>query len=101
MVRIRPTVEDSKIASRFQRTVVQQLDTRSLQVEQSGPQGSTLPSQAQLAGKNKATFTFDRVIGPDDGQKDVYECAESLVDSFMAGMNAVSILSVTFNLNMY
>ncbi|BGP22679.1 hypothetical protein JCM10295v2_001570 [Rhodotorula toruloides] len=33
-------------------------------------------------------FTFDRVIGPSEGQPDMWDCAEPLVDSFLAGFNA-------------
>lgn len=41
------------------------------------------------AGKyGKTSFTFDRVLGPEEGQKSVYEVAEPLVQSFLEGMNA-------------
>ncbi|KAI5477228.1 kinesin family member 4/7/21/27 [Pseudohyphozyma bogoriensis] len=93
VVRIRPSSSadhSAQVPTRFQRTVVYPLNATTLQIE--GPPathaGATTAS-ASLSAKNgnKQTFTFDRVIAPDEGQSQVYECAESLVDSFMDGFN--------------
>ncbi|GAA5920854.1 hypothetical protein JCM1841_002353 [Sporobolomyces salmonicolor] len=92
VVRIRPNPgsEAQNVPQRFQRTVLQALSTTTLQAESGGPAAAS-PAAAVAAAKHggaKSLFTYDRVIGPDEGQPAVYECASSLVDSFLEGMNA-------------
>ncbi|GAA5830293.1 hypothetical protein JCM3766R1_002857 [Sporobolomyces carnicolor] len=90
VVRIRPNTgsDSSNVPHRFQRIAVTPLSSNSLQAD-SGPP-STPSSSAALSkhALSKSTFTFDRVIGPEEGQSAVYESASSLVDSFLDGMNA-------------
>ena len=83
VLRIRPISgsDASNVPQRFQRTCIHAVNSTTLQVDQ---------DNAKNAGK--ATFTFDRVIGPDEGQPAVYECAESLVEAFLEGHN-VTILA--------
>ncbi|BGP13736.1 hypothetical protein JCM10213_009049 [Rhodosporidiobolus nylandii] len=78
VVRIRPNTgsDAAAVPTRFQRPVIHSLSSTSLQAENAGPSTSA-----------KSTFSFDRVITPDEGQPHVYECAAPLVDSFLAGMN--------------
>ncbi|CEQ39858.1 SPOSA6832_01442 [Sporobolomyces salmonicolor] len=92
VVRIRPNPgsEAQNVPQRFQRTVLQALSTTTLQAESGGPAAAS-PAAAVAAAKHggaKSLFTYDRVIGPDERQPAVYECASSLVDSFLEGMNA-------------
>ncbi|GAA5990939.1 hypothetical protein JCM5350_008285 [Sporobolomyces pararoseus] len=90
VVRIRPNAgsEAANVPHRFQRIAVTPLSSTSLQAD-SGPP-STPSSSAALSkhALSKSTFTFDRVIAPEEGQSAVYESASSLVDSFLEGMNA-------------
>lgn len=89
VLRIRPSsASDPSIPPRFQRTVIHPLTPTTLQIEGGASSSSTVGNGKGTATPGKATFTFDRVIGPDEGQSAVYECAESLVDSFMEGMNS-------------
>ncbi|KDE06529.1 hypothetical protein MVLG_03178 [Microbotryum lychnidis-dioicae p1A1 Lamole] len=86
VVRIRPpTTEHVRISTRFQRTVVAALNATTLQLESATSGGST--SNA-LTKTPKLTFTFDRVISPEEGQSEVFACAEPLVESFLTGLNA-------------
>lgn len=82
------------MSARFQRIVVQPVSSTTLQVESAPPGGTTSASAVAALAKTggKTTFTFDRVIGPEEGQPAVYECATPLVDSFIEGMN-VTILA--------
>ncbi|GAA6061674.1 hypothetical protein JCM10212_000857 [Sporobolomyces blumeae] len=88
VVRIRPNSgsDAANVPQRFQRIAVQPLSRTSLQADSAGP--STPAATASKHLQSKATFTFDRVIGPEDGQPAVYESASSLVESFLEGMNA-------------
>lgn len=47
-----------------------------------------ITAQSAAQTKGKLSFTFDTVIGPQQGQSDVYQCAAPLVTSFLDGMNA-------------
>lgn len=87
-MRIRPntTSESVNVPHRFQRIAVTPLSSNSLQAD-SGAHPST-PSALSKHAPSKSAFTFDRVIGPEEGQSAVYESASSLVESFLEGMNA-------------
>ncbi|KAK4058826.1 hypothetical protein OIO90_000272 [Microbotryomycetes sp. JL221] len=86
VVRIRPPdTAAAKLGARFQKVVVHPRDHQTLQVDAASP--SATPTSS-----HKATFTFDRVIGPDEGQSDVFEQAAPLVDAFLEGFN-VTILA--------
>ena len=92
MVRIRPSAAADGIANlpaRFQRIAVQPLGTTSLQADNPAPgAGGTSSSAAASTGKSaKQTFTYDRVVAPDEGQVAVYEAAQPLVASFLDGYN--------------
>ncbi|GAA5904781.1 hypothetical protein JCM5296_000759 [Sporobolomyces johnsonii] len=92
VVRIRPNPgsEAQNVPQRFQRTALQALSATTLQADSGGPAAAS-PAAAVAAAKHggaKSLFTYDRVIGPEEGQPAVYECASSLVDSFLEGMNA-------------
>ncbi|GAA5822763.1 hypothetical protein JCM11251_004368 [Rhodosporidiobolus azoricus] len=94
VVRIRPNTgnDASAVPLRFQRTVVHPLDSTALEAENAGPSTSSIvaatPGASGVGKYGKTAFTFDRVISPEEGQRDVYNCAESLVSSFLDGMNA-------------
>ncbi len=95
-MRIRPSsASDQAKAGRFNKIVVHPIQLSTLQIEAAplanGPSTTSALAKAGPAAQ-KQTFTFDRVIGPDEGQEAVYEEARALVDSFMAGMN-VTILA--------
>lgn len=97
VLRIRPTAgsDASNVPQRFQRTCIHAVNPTTLQVDQTvaAHAGATAASAAVFAkATGKTTFTFDRVIGPEEGQPAVYECAESLVEAFMEGHN-VTILA--------
>lgn len=64
------------VPTRFQRGVVSALNQTTLQVE------------SPTATSSQSTFTFDRVMGPSEGQAEVYECVENLVTSFLSGINS-------------
>ncbi|SCZ97432.1 BZ3500_MvSof-1268-A1-R1_Chr4-2g07210 [Microbotryum saponariae] len=86
VVRIRPpTTEHVRISTRFQRTVVAALNATTLQLESATSGGS---ASNALTKTPKSTFTFDRVISPEEGQSEVFACAEPLVESFLTGLNA-------------
>jgi hypothetical protein len=98
-VRIRPgTNSSADIPARFQRLVLSPLSSSRLEVENAGPSSTTSSSVSAspspststpaTAKYGKTTFTFDRVLSPDEGQQSVYEQAEPLVQSFLEGMNA-------------
>ncbi|GAA6047599.1 hypothetical protein JCM3770_001583 [Rhodotorula araucariae] len=96
VVRIRPsTGEDhANVPARFQRVAVQALSDTSLQADNPGPAagGGTaieaMGAAPSAAKHTKHTFTYDRVINPDEGQADLFEAARPLLDSFLDGMNA-------------
>ncbi|SCV69289.1 BQ2448_2309 [Microbotryum intermedium] len=90
VVRIRPpTTEHARVSTRFQRTVVAALNSSTLQLESATSGGSaSLSASSALTKTPKLTFTFDRVISPEEGQSDVFACAEPLVESFLTGLNA-------------
>lgn len=96
MVRIRPPDETAvKLGARFQKTVVHPRDQTTVQLDLTGPGLALAGSGATVskaASGNKVTFTFDRVIGPDEGQSAVYDETRPLVDAFLAGMN-VTVLA--------
>ena len=96
VVRIRPTsASDAAKAGRFNKIVVHPIQHTTLQIEAAPlANGPSTTSALAKAGPNslKQTFTFDRVVGPDEGQEAVYEEARALVDSFMTGLN-VTILA--------
>ncbi|GAA5978339.1 hypothetical protein JCM10908_004320 [Rhodotorula pacifica] len=84
VVRIRPTTsaDATSVPQRFQRVVVQPISETALQADNPSPSASG-------AGKHaKQLFTFDRVVGPEEGQSSVYESATSLVDAYLTGYNA-------------
>ena len=84
--------DQSSIPARWQRSVVQPLSTNAVQVDASGqpPPGATaLPPGAS----KKQSFTFDRVLGPSDGQEAVYtNSVMPLIGKFLEGYN-VTILA--------
>lgn len=96
VVRIRPTSStDSTKPGRFTKTVVHPVHLTTLQIDAPPPPNG--PSSTSALAKTgpaaqKQTFTFDRVVGPDEGQEAVYEEARALVESFMSGLN-VTILA--------
>lgn len=84
MVRIRPTTtaDATSVPQRFQRIAVRSLDETTLQADNPSPSASG-------AGKHaKQVFTFDRVVGPDEGQPAVYDSATQLIDAYLDGFNA-------------
>ncbi|GAA5932975.1 uncharacterized protein JCM15063_002258 [Sporobolomyces koalae] len=90
VVRIRPNTgsEASNVPHRFQRIAVTPLSSTSLSADSGTP---NTPASAAIASKHapaKSTFTFDRVIGPEEGQPAVYDAASPLIESFLDGMNA-------------
>ncbi|GAA5896351.1 hypothetical protein JCM8208_001854 [Rhodotorula glutinis] len=92
VVRIRPsTTADgaANLPARFQRIAVQPLGTTSLQADNPAPGagGSANPAAAGAGKAAKQTFTYDRVVAPDEGQLAVYEAAQPLVASFLDGYN--------------
>ncbi|GAA5922248.1 hypothetical protein JCM3775_005672 [Rhodotorula graminis] len=92
VVRIRPsTTADgaANLPARFQRIAVHPLGTSSLQADNPAPgAGGSVNTAAAGAGKAaKQTFTYDRVVAPDEGQLAVYEAAQPLVASFLDGYN--------------
>ncbi|KAK4053820.1 hypothetical protein OIV83_001476 [Microbotryomycetes sp. JL201] len=94
VVRIRPPDSAAaKLGARFQKVVVQPRDQQTIQIEAPVAIASTqaTPSKNASVG-NKALFTFDRVIGPEEGQGAVYDQAGPLVDAFLDGFN-VTILA--------
>ena len=98
VLRIRPSTGQDHAANvpqRFQRTVVAPLNPTTLQVDgqaalhaAAGASTSLTKPAAGAGAGSKNLFTFDRVIGPDEGQADVYPEAEPLVEAFLDGMNA-------------
>ncbi|BGP45900.1 hypothetical protein JCM10450v2_001735 [Rhodotorula kratochvilovae] len=99
VVRIRPSTgaDTANVPARFQRTAVQPLSDTSLQADNPGPAagggaashaGAAIADTAGATKHGKQTFTYDRVISPDEGQADLYEAARPLLDSFLDGMNA-------------
>lgn len=99
VLRIRPSTGQDHAANvpqRFQRTVISPLNATTLQVDsqaaavasQGGSAGAARPASTSSSGGGKNLFTFDRVVGPDEGQADVYSEAEPLVEAFLEGMNA-------------
>ncbi|GJN88660.1 hypothetical protein Rhopal_001626-T1 [Rhodotorula paludigena] len=91
VVRIRPNsgAEAVNVPARFQRTAVQPLGSNSVQAENPGPASAGAAAVTPASGvKGKQTFTYDRVVGPDEGQDAVYEAAQPLVDAFLQGFNA-------------
>lgn len=87
MVRVRPEL-GTRAGARFQRIVVHPINDTTLQID-SGAAAS--PGIGSLKGTG-TKFTFDRVIGPDEGQEDVYQEVIPLVDAFVQGMN-VTVLA--------
>lgn len=93
VLRIRPTSNSdhaSSVPQRFQRVAIHSQNSTTLQIDQpaTAHAGATASSAANSQGAKQATYTFDRVVSPEEGQPAVYECAKSLVDSFMKGMNS-------------
>ncbi|GAA5979174.1 hypothetical protein JCM11641_008450 [Rhodosporidiobolus odoratus] len=93
VVRIRPNngSDAAAVPQRFQRTVVQSVSSTSLSAENAGPSTTSTISSPPHSVANrhgKSSFTFDRVISPEEGQQAVYEAAKPLLDSFLAGINA-------------
>ena len=103
VLRIRPPVQEdhaSTVPQRYQRSVIHPTSTSSLQVEPSNlaalsgasASGATASTSSVVASKKASAFTFDRVIGPEEGQGAVYACAQPLVDAFLQGIN-VTVLA--------
>ncbi|KAL8281012.1 hypothetical protein RQP46_006691 [Phenoliferia psychrophenolica] len=99
VLRIRPSTGQDHAANvpqRFQRTVISPLNKTTLSVDgqaaqhaAAGGSASAKPAASGAAAAGaKNLFTFDRVVGPDEGQADVYPEAEPLVEAFLEGMNA-------------
>ncbi|GAA5911113.1 uncharacterized protein JCM6883_004273 [Sporobolomyces salmoneus] len=90
VVRIRPNTgsDASNVPHRFQRIAVTPLSSNSLQADSGPPPTPSSSAALSKHAPSRSAFTFDRVIGPEEGQSAVYESASSLVDSFLDGMNA-------------
>lgn len=94
VVRIRPNIgsDAANVPPRFQRIVVHPVSETTLSADNAGAVGAGAGPASPAAGPSgraaKQMFTFDRVIGPTEGQPDVWDCAEPLVDSFLEGFNA-------------
>ncbi|EJU00174.1 kinesin-domain-containing protein [Dacryopinax primogenitus] len=102
-VRIRPpTTQDASIPSRFQRVAVFDSSATTVHVDpsttashQHNPSTSTVSSVSAPGGalappqaNQKQSFTFDRVLGPNTSQADVYSiAADPLVQRFLEGFN--------------
>ncbi|BGP05895.1 hypothetical protein JCM10049v2_001714 [Rhodotorula toruloides] len=94
VVRIRPNIgsDAANVPPRFQRIVVHPVSETTLSADNAGAVGAGPGPASPAAGPSgraaKQMFTFDRVIAPTEGQPDVWDCAEPLVDSFLEGFNA-------------
>ncbi|BGO89455.1 hypothetical protein NBRC10512v2_001413 [Rhodotorula toruloides] len=94
VVRIRPNIgsDAANVPPRFQRIVVHPVSETTLSADNAGAVGAGAGPASPAAGPSgrpaKQMFTFDRVIAPTEGQPDVWDCAEPLVDSFLEGFNA-------------
>ncbi|GAA6044957.1 hypothetical protein NBRC10513_004783 [Rhodotorula toruloides] len=94
VVRIRPNIgsDAANVPPRFQRIVVHPVSETTLSADNAGAVGAGAGPASPAAGPSgraaKQLFTFDRVIAPTEGQPDVWDCAEPLVDSFLEGFNA-------------
>lgn len=94
VVRIRPNIgsDAANVPPRFQRIVVHPVSETTLSADNAGAVGAGPGPASPAAGPSGRAavqmFTFDRVIAPTEGQPDVWDCAEPLVDSFLEGFNA-------------
>lgn len=90
-VRIRPLNphDQSTIPPRWQRSVIAPISSNAIQVEGStGPPATGEGSAPISGGIKRQGFTFDRVLGADDEQQDVYPVVQPLVARFLEGYNA-------------
>lgn len=81
----------ASIPPRFQRLSLTPASSTTVSVDA----GSSAGSASGVGGRRSQmlNFHYDRVLGPDDGQRDLYEAAASkLVDKFIQGFN-VTILA--------
>ncbi|MCO5565296.1 hypothetical protein L7F22_018969 [Adiantum nelumboides] len=93
-VRIRPLTghDQSAIPARWQKLVVNALSSNAVQVDATGqtPPGATAPPPGAA---KRPTFTFDRVLSPNDGQEQVYNMSVMpMISRFLEGYN-VTILA--------
>lgn len=96
-VRIRPTNphDAATIPPRWQKNIVAPLSSNSLQVEGSSgpaPTGEGSGPASSHANQKRQAFTFDRVLGPQHGQDDVYTSVQPLLSRFLDGYN-VTVLA--------
>ncbi|PWN23302.1 kinesin-domain-containing protein [Microstroma glucosiphilum] len=87
-VRVRPlnSHDEATIAPRWQRAVVVPTSSSSVQVEPSTGPPDALASTS--GGIKRQAWTFDRVLGQEDGQEQVYAVAQPLITHFLDGYNA-------------
>lgn len=90
VLRIRPINPHDlvSIPPRFQRISLTPASSTTVSVDAGSSAGSISSKRSQTLN-----FHYDRVLGPDEGQRDLYEAAASkLVDKFIQGFN-VTILA--------
>ncbi|CAH7688191.1 hypothetical protein PPACK8108_LOCUS23119 [Phakopsora pachyrhizi] len=93
VLRIRPFHHDANVPSRFQRSVINPLNSTTVSIEASPVSVSGTPTAASSnsysgqSSKNNLRFTFDRVYAPDEGQSAIWSSVEALVGRFLEGYN--------------
>jgi kinesin family protein 4/21/27 len=90
-LRIRPQTSadtSANVPARFQRIAVQPVpsSSTSVAVDAASASGSSA-NAAATARTPKQYFSFDRVYGPDDGQRDIFSSVEPLLERFLEGYN--------------
>lgn len=81
----------TSIPPRFQRIAISPASTTSVSIDSGS--GALAGAGGPSNGKKVQTFHYDRVLGPNDGQKELYDAAaDRLVGKFMEGFN-VTILA--------
>ncbi|PWN29997.1 kinesin-domain-containing protein [Jaminaea rosea] len=96
-VRVRPLNphDAATIPPRWQRSVLAPISSNSVQVEASSgppPSGDAAGPPAAGAAHKRQQFTYDRVLGPHEGQEDVYAAVQPMVSRFLEGFN-VTVLA--------
>ncbi|CAO1629670.1 unnamed protein product [Parajaminaea phylloscopi] len=96
-VRIRPINphDVATIPPRWQKSVITPASSQSIQVEAATgppPTGDVSGPAASGVAHKRQGYTFDRVLGQEDGQEDVYGVAQPFVSRFLEGYN-VTVLA--------
>lgn len=82
----------ASIPPRFQRLSLTPASSTTVSVD-AGSSAGTAAGSVSGRRSQMLNFHYDRVLGPDEGQRDLYEAAASkLVDKFIQGFN-VTILA--------